>query len=547
MPDAKNILFIMSDQLRWDYLSCYGHPHLHTPNIDRLAERGVRFDRAYVQSPICGPARASVLTGRYLSSNGASTNFAPLRVDELNIGDYLNPLGMRTVLTGKTHMVPYIKDLDRLGISAEQRKYIAEGGFEAEFRDDGLHPSAERSKNHHYNVWLREQGYEGDNPWNTHANSSVDDAGNIYDGWFLEGAKFPANIKEEHSETPYTVMRAMEFMKEASASQSAEPWCLHLSLIKPHWPIIAPAPYNDMYSEKDFIAVNKSEAEKENAHPVFEAFMGHKDSTTYADDTIREHALPAYMGLIKQIDDQMGKLFAFMEEQGLMDNTMIVFTSDHGDYFGDHHLGEKDFFHDCSAKVPLIIYDPSDAANATRGTVEARPVELIDLIPTFVDIAAGKAVASDKNIRLDGMSLLPLIHNQDVKWKDFAVCEIDFADRRGPRAMGLSSHESWSVMLADEHYKYIAFHNLRPMLFDLKNDPMELTDLGEHPDFADIRNQYKDKLLSWFISGRWRTTMDDSDLERVGLGVNREKKGVIIGYWDEADLPAEVQEHRKLN
>ena len=391
-----------------------------------------------------------------------------------------------------------------------------------------------KSKNSPYNSWLREQGYEGENPWHTHANSTVDDAGRLYDGWFLEAAKYPANIKEEHSETPYTVMRAMEFMETAE-----EAWCLHLSLIKPHWPLVAPAPYHDKYSEKDFIPVNKSEEEKEKPHPIFKAFMGHKDSLNYANKSIRDYVLPAYMGLIKQIDDQMGQLFAFMDEQGLMDNTMIVFTSDHGDYLGDHHLGDKGFFHDCVTKVPLIIYDPSQEADVTRGSVESRPVELIDLLPTFVDVAGG-----EPHFRLEGRSLLPLLHSKATEWRDFAVSEVDFADRRGPMALGMSAKQSWTVMLVDENYKYIAFNGYPPILFDLKNDPKELTDLGEDPDYEAVRTEYNAKLLNWFLSSRWRSTSSEADLAFSGLGVNREKKGVIIGYWNEEDLPQAVQAHR---
>ncbi|MEM7290159.1 MAG: sulfatase-like hydrolase/transferase, partial [Pseudomonadota bacterium] len=103
MSKIKNILFIMADQLRWDYLSCYGHPHLKTPNIDRLAEKGMKFDRAYVQSPVCGPSRASYYTGRTVFSHGATWNQVPIGVDELGLDDYLKPAGITTALVGKTH------------------------------------------------------------------------------------------------------------------------------------------------------------------------------------------------------------------------------------------------------------------------------------------------------------------------------------------------------------------------------------------------------------------------------------------------------------
>src|SRR5262245_41031674 len=116
MAPARNILFIMCDQLRLDYLSCYGHPHLHTPNIDALAARGVRFTRAYVQSPVCGPSRMSFYTGRYVASHGATWNGVPLRVGEMTLGDYLRPLGVQTVLVGKTPMRAETEGMARLGI-----------------------------------------------------------------------------------------------------------------------------------------------------------------------------------------------------------------------------------------------------------------------------------------------------------------------------------------------------------------------------------------------------------------------------------------------
>jgi arylsulfatase A-like enzyme len=120
----RNVLFIMCDQLRYDYLSCAGHKTLQTPNIDALAARGVRFSNTYVQSPICGPSRMSTYSGRYMSAHGATANFVPLPVGERNIGDHLKPLGVRPVLVGKTHMVPDMAGLERLGIDPASRKRL---------------------------------------------------------------------------------------------------------------------------------------------------------------------------------------------------------------------------------------------------------------------------------------------------------------------------------------------------------------------------------------------------------------------------------------
>ncbi len=209
MSQVENILLIMCDQLRWDYLSCYGHPHLETPNIDRLAARGVRFTRAYTQAPLCGPARMSFLTGRYMSSHGALSNADPLRPGEKLLGDYLRPLGMRTVLVGKSGVKPNLRALKRLQIDPESAvgQRLAEGALEPFERDDGLHPDPLVSPTLAYNRWLREQGYTNENPWDRNANSAVDGAGNTMSGRHMRYAGEPANIAEEHSETAYMTDR----------------------------------------------------------------------------------------------------------------------------------------------------------------------------------------------------------------------------------------------------------------------------------------------------------------------------------------------------
>ena len=173
---VKNILFIMADQLRWDYLSCYGHPHLKTPHLDSLAKKGVMFESAYVQAPVCGPSRASYYTGRTVFSHGSTWNQVPLPIGELTIGDYLRQSGIKTCVVGKTHMRPDINSMNRLGISktTEIGSVVMEPGFDPYERDDGLHPNnimKKSEKKLSYNEWLNKLGYEGDNPWDSWANS----------------------------------------------------------------------------------------------------------------------------------------------------------------------------------------------------------------------------------------------------------------------------------------------------------------------------------------------------------------------------------------
>src|SRR5690606_31999903 len=142
---------------------------------------------------------------------------------------------------------------------------------------------------------------------------------------------------------------AMDFIDDAGE----QPWCLHLSYIKPHWPYIAPAPYHAMYGPQHVLPAVRSERERAEAHPVYRAFMQEPVSRAFSRDEARATVIPAYMGLVKQIDDHFGRRLRFLEAQDLLERTMVVFTSDHGDYLGDHWLGEKELFHDASVRIPL--------------------------------------------------------------------------------------------------------------------------------------------------------------------------------------------------
>lgn len=329
MGQVKNILFIMFDQLRWDYLSCAGHPHLHTPNIDALAADGVRFTRAYCQSPVCGASRMSFYTGRYCHSHGATWNRVPLKVGEHTLGDHLRDNGMECWLVGKTHMKADTQGMARLGIPADSIIGVRteQCGFDVYERDDGMRPEGpegfyDEGGAATYNDWLRARGYPGDNPWHDFANSARDAEGNVLSGWLLENARKPAAIKEEDSETPYMTSRAIEFMDQAGET----PWCLHLSYIKPHWPYIAPAPYNDMYGPEHVIPINRSDDELVDMHPVYANYVNNRVGQSFSRDEVLEHTIPSYMGLIKQCDDQMGRLFDYLKSSGLWDNTLIVLT-----------------------------------------------------------------------------------------------------------------------------------------------------------------------------------------------------------------------------
>ncbi len=524
MGAVKNILFIMCDQLRWDYLSCTGHAHLKTPNIDRLARMGVRFDKAFVQSPVCGPSRASFYTGRTVFSHGATWNFVPLPIGEMTLGDYLKPHGVRVAVAGKTHFRSDVDGMARLGLTRETDVglLVSEGGFEPWERDDGEHPDQLVSPDLPYNAYLHANGYVGENPWNEYANGAQTPDGELVSGWNMRNARLPARVKEEHSETAYITNRAMDFMREAGD----QPWLMHLSYIKPHWPYLAPAPYHAIYGPQHVQTRCADESERADPHPVYNAFMQMDAATAFARDETRETVVPTYMGLIKQIDDHVGRVLDMLEETGRMKDTMIVFTSDHGDYLGDHWLGEKELFHEPSVRVPLIIYDPSPVSDSTRGTVVDHLVEAIDLVPTFID-ARGLKVPYH---RLEGRSLLPFLHGQTpADWRDFVFSELDYSFYRARLSLNLKPNDCRIYMVRDDKWKYVHFRGFRPQLFDLVNDPEELVDLGAHPAHDEVRRCMEAMLFDRLMSRRNRVTVADEIVESRTDRVR--EKGIIIGEW----------------
>ncbi|MFL4472163.1 sulfatase-like hydrolase/transferase [Tateyamaria armeniaca] len=533
MTNRPNVLWIMADQLRFDYLSCYGHPHLHTPNIDALAARGVRFTNTYVQSPVCGPSRMSAYTGRYVRSHGSTWNGMPMRVGEPTLGDHLRDAGARAVLVGKTHMVADKVGMDWLGIdpASEIGVRVAQCGFEPFDRDDGLHPNSSRQQWSAYDDYLVSLGYTSDNPWEDFANSGYDKDGKLVSGWLLENSQLEANIPEEHSETAYMTNRAMEFMEGAIDGDA--PWLCHLSYIKPHWPYIVPAPYHDMYGPEHVIDPIRSESEKETDHPLLRAYQNMRVSRSFARDHVREHVIPAYMGLIKQLDDNLGRLFKWMDDKGLSDNTIIAFTSDHGDYMGDHWLGDKDFYHESAAKVPLIIADPRPEADATRGTDNAALIEMIDLAPTFMT-ALGCAPKPEV---VEGRDLTPLLHAGDGFYRRYAISEHDYSSFEMARVLNVAQQDAFTKMIFDGRWKYIHCEGFEPILFDLETDPEEVNDHGQsdEPEHVAVRVRMKDALLAWSLRHHTRVTATRQVLDSQTKAT---ETGILIGFWDEDEYEA---------
>lgn len=511
MGRIRNVLFIMTDQMRADCLSSAGHPVVRTPNLDRLAERGVRFDRAYAQTPVCGPSRACFLTGRYTHAHRSYWNGVPLPADERTLPDYARAAGLRPALAGKLHHVVDAEFLDRLVDADDPRRRAYDlGGYEEwerqEFVGDG------------WLDYLKARGY--DLPFHDPRVAPFlvrRPDGTLVNGWSTEAAEFPTVVRAEDSDTAYLTNRAMEFIDDAGET----PWLLHLSYVKPHWPNVAPAPYHAMYSPADVPPPVRAAHELADPHPILPPFREERRSVPFDDERVWRQFRATYYGLITQIDDELGRLFDLLERRGRFDDTLIIFTSDHGEYMGDHWLFEKELFYESAARIPLIVYDPSEEADATRGRVESRFAESVDVVPTIID-ALGQEIPHF----LHGRSLLGPVRGRDVVWRDAVFGDWDFRFYLTGEQLGLPLDKCRAWMVRDDEFKYVHFNGLPPMLFDLRNDPDELHNVADDPASANVIAERMRRLIEW------RQTTEDSSRaagRRVGVSIPGEGRPDYLG------------------
>ena len=520
MDAVRNVLFIMCDQLRRDHLSCYGG-RVHTPHLDGLAARGVRFDHAYVQSGVCGPSRMSYYTGRYMSTHGATWNNVPLSAAEYTLGDYLRGAGGIAALAGKTHVLPDDEALARFGIEVESERgaLLREGGFVALDRYDGHLPPGPESG---YAAFLRARGYASADPWSDYV-IAMEDGGRVVSGWAMRNVHLPSRVREEDSETAYMTDLALGWIRD----QGGEPWVLHLSYVKPHWPYVAPSPWHALYRGGDTGPIVHGAQDGTAAeHPVVRAYREHDECQSFARAEVARHVRPAYMGLCAQLDHHVGRVLTALEAAGRMRDTLIVFTTDHGEFLGDRGLGEKELLYDEVVRVPFLLYDPSPLADATRGSAEARFVEAIDTLPTILD-ALGLPIPAQ---RIEGRSLLPLTRGATPPdWRSAVFSELDYSFRRARRVMGRGVRECRAWMVRTPQWKFVHWQGMRPQLFDLVADPLETNDLGGQAGHETETLALRECLFDWLAATRRRVTVSDDEVEHHTDGHRRH--GVHIGIW----------------
>ena len=462
-----NILFITSDQHRADHLGVEGLSAIHTPNLDRIAGEGIHFRRAYTPSPTCTPARVSMLTGQWPSRHGAYTiGVTPDPFPSPTVADLLAAAGYRTALFGKSHFVSRRDEAAHMMEGSKEspdeffRRWSGPyAGFE-EFRGSTGH-TTNCVPDMHYRVFLEQSG------------ASPEDLAR----WFpiMAGSHHhqqcgPWDIPEHLHDTHWVAGLAEDYIREAASRP--EPWFLWASFQDPHEPFRCPEQwFSKVRTERMQIPEGYREGEFRDRHPIYQA--SYDCNTRAFDDEFptpctdgnrewtqrREVALQATLGMVGFLDDRIGRLLATLEETGQLDNTLIVYTSDHGEMHGHHGLWGKGAvaYEDCQ-RVPLLVLPPR--AKTTNRSSDAI-VNLVDLPATFLEVAGCRVPGS-----FQGRSLVPLMEGGNDTSRTLTKVECR------------ATKNLYQQTLVTQRYKLVVYSDsAEGEIYDLEEDPDQYRNL----------------------------------------------------------------------
>lgn len=434
--DRPNILFLMADDLN-NRLGCYGDPQVQSPNIDRLAARGVRFDRAYCQFPLCGPSRNSLLTGLYPNSTGIIVNGTLFR---------------QTI--PQQHSFPQSLRL---------------GGYF----------SGRIGKLFHYGVPLSvgTNGHDDPASWELELNPAGCDrleelpqTFTLTPGQFGGTLSWYASPKSDEFHTDGMMADDADWVLERFSRKRDRPFFLAVGFFRPHTPYTSPKPYFDLYNPAEMPVITDIAADQQDIPaPGLASYKREQDKLT---DDLRRECIRAYYASVTFMDAQVGKVLTALEKHGLADNTIVVFTSDHGYHLGEHGLWQKQSLFEESARVPLIIAAPG---LARPGSAVSTPVGLVDLAPTLLELAGVKAPEN-----LQGQSLVPMLKDPTTVGRGWALSQVARGGRNNARAF-------YGYSLRTPRWRYTEWgvngeHGRE--LYDHEQDPRELTNLAGLPAHA---------------------------------------------------------------
>ena len=466
-----------------------------TPHLDALARDGVAFTRHYCQAVPCGPSRASLHTGLYLMNHRSGTNGTPLDRRHDNWAQVVRGAGYDPVLFGYTDTSPDPRDYP-----ANHPVLTTYEGVLPGLRVEVL-LTADITR---WVDWLRTKGVTiPPRPYDLYMKKA--DQPEYEDGGLTPA---PLRLAREHHDTFFMVDQVIDYTRVRT-----EPWCVHLSLLRPHPPWVAPEPYNARYAPDSlpgFVRAESAQIEGEQ-HPWLAYQLSDKRNRAPDSEKKLRRLKATYYGLMSEVDDNLGRLIAHLKLTGQYDDTLIIFTSDHGEQIGDHWLLGKNGYFDQSYHIPLIIRDPRTQADVTRGRTVNLFTENVDIMPTMLEWLGMNVPHA-----CDGRSLIPFLISSagPERWRTEAHWEYDFRDATddsAERALGIPMHACTLNVIRGDRYKYVHFAGLPPLLFDLQDDPAEMRNRANDPGYASIVLDYAQRMLSW------RMRHDDQTLTHLAL------------------------------
>lgn len=461
---TPNLLIIMDDEHSANALGCYGHPIVKTPNLDRLAARGTRFQSAYTNSPICVPARAAFATGRYPHETRYWDNCMPYDGRVSGWAHALQAAGCETTSIGKLHYL----------------EHETATGFDRQILPMYLHNGGDT------------QGLVRDPP--ARRTQCRDMADNIGPGE-TDYTHYDRAIRDQ----------ACKWLRDKAKQPDAVPWTTFVSFISPHYPLIAPQKFFDLYDPAEMPLPKPRPDDGTQDTGWWTAFeASYVWDEFFADDAQRQLAIASYFGLISFIDDNVGQILEALEDAGLEGNTRVIFLSDHGESLGSRGLWGKSTMYDESVAVPMIVAGPGIPAGKTSET----PVSIIDICPTALE-NSGLETPSD----LPGRSLIEIAQLPDDP------ARIVFSEYHATAATtGL-------FMVRRGRYKYIHYLNYSPELYDLVSDPEERRNRASDPAMSGVLREFAHLL---------RGIVDPEQADRDA----KADQGVLIDQLGGADVVA---------
>ncbi len=421
-----NLLIIHGDEFNFRYIGCYGADFIKTPHIDSLANGGTRCDNYYANHPVCTPSRGSMMTGRYPHVNGAINNNEHLKHDEITFAEMCKRAGYVTGYSGKWHLdgggKPGWAPKNKFGW--EDNRYMFNRGHWKKLEDtsEGPKVGTKNGKNTY--------GVIGD---------------------------------EKTFTTDWLADKTVDFIKK----NKNNPFCYMVSIPDPHGPNTVRSPYNTMYNDVEF-QTPKASTSRPNDRPAWARARGHHGPENRS----------KYCGMIKCIDDNVGKIVKTLKDEGVFDNTIIVFCADHGDLMGEHGLNNKSVPYDASAKVPFIIHWPE---HIPAGKVSTEVMSMVDFGPTMLGL-----MGVDKSGKEQGHDATNVLLGKSQQWKNYAVL------------MNHGKSSSW-LGIATQDYKLIYDTYDEPWLFDLKKDPDELFNYFSDPEYKEIVKKLSAKIQEYCL------------------------------------------------